>query len=115
MDAETLTLITAASTAITNASISMLTQAWPSRPRYTAAVLALMVAVSASYLAALVYLPATFVFDRQTHASLILSGLLAGFAAGGLTYSQLSAESSRTDALTMKRLGSRIYNSGETP
>jgi hypothetical protein len=112
MNAETLTLITGAATALTNAAISLLTLAWPQRPRYTAAVLALLVAVTACYLAALVYLPADYAFTRQTHASLILSGLLAGFAAGGLSYTQQSSETARAEQQVAERIGSRIYNSG---
>jgi hypothetical protein len=111
MEAETYALIGAAATAVTNAAVNMITMLFPTRPKYVAAVLALMVAVSASYLAALVYVPPAFDFDRQVHASLILSGLFAGFAAAGLTYSQQSAENSRHNAIVGNRLA-RIYNAG---
>lgn len=111
MEAELLGLITAAAAAVTNGAISLFTLAWPARPRYTAAILALLVGVSATFLAALAYLPATFVFDRQSYAALVLSGLFAGFAAGGLTYTQNSAETARGNAVVGGRLA-RIYNAG---
>jgi signal transduction histidine kinase len=97
MDASIVGLITAAASGITNALVSGVTMFWPTRPKYAAFVLALVLGVLVTLLAAIAYLPATATLDRQAFAQIVLAGLGSGLAAAGIGVSQASAEAKRKE------------------
>jgi hypothetical protein len=95
MDSSVLALIAGAAAGVTNALVSAVTMAWPTRPSYVALVCALVFGIVVTFLAAFAYLPATVVFDRQAYAQIVLAGLGSGLAAAGIGASAQSANDKR--------------------
>jgi hypothetical protein len=80
--------------------VNGLTLAQPERPSWLAFVASAVLSILFTFLLTLANVPATFAFDRNVIAQVVLVGLLGAAGAGGASVTQAAAEAKRQRAMS---------------